>query len=59
MPQPQMEICKVCLLLDNDSRLKPCLYCSLCSSWLCDACRGDWWRRTVAAARENFYGIRA
>lgn len=48
-PGVAMGTCTCCARLDGDTAPKPVAYCSLCDAWLCDRCRGDWWRRTRAA----------
>jgi hypothetical protein len=48
----QNQVCEVCRLLDNDTRLKPCLYCPACNAWLCQADIGNLARRARAAAKK-------
>lgn len=48
----QNQICEVCRLLDNDTRLKPCLYCSACSAWICSTDIGNLARRALASAKK-------
>ncbi len=45
----EFHVCEVCRLLDGDSRLKPCQFCSLCGSWICAEDLPDWYRRSLAA----------
>lgn len=40
--------CRVCALLDYDVSPKQVYWCEACHSWMCAACRGDWWRRAQA-----------
>lgn len=32
-----MQVCEVCRLLDGDTRLKPCQFCTSCQVWICGA----------------------
>jgi len=49
--EPQLTICDVCYLLDNDMTVKLCGYCEMCSSWICEADMGNWPRRIKAAIK--------
>lgn len=44
----EVGVCDCCRLVDGDVRLKPVERCGPCSAWLCDRCRWDLARRTVA-----------
>lgn len=48
----QSKVCEVCQLLDNDSRPKWCMYCSMCGAWICQADIGNLARRAQAAAKK-------
>jgi hypothetical protein len=48
-PAATLGVCTCCARLDDDQTEKPVAYCSLCDAWLCDRCRGDYWRRARAA----------
>lgn len=54
--EPNLHICDVCKLLDNDNQPKACTYCKACDAWLCDRDKGDWMRRTAAAAKRVLGG---
>lgn len=41
-------VCDVCKLVDNDTTVKRCEYCTLCKSWICDPCRPRMERRAMA-----------
>jgi hypothetical protein len=56
--QTDNDICRVCELVDNDRRLKPVLYCSICDAKICDNCRPNITRRAIAAIREKFFNIK-
>ena len=43
-------VCDVCRLLDGNLQQKPCTWCGLCQSWICDADLQNWPRRGRAAA---------
>ena len=53
MRPPEVRPCDVCVLLDNDSSPKPCLFCSMCGTWMCVITAGAISeRRTRAFARK-------
>jgi hypothetical protein len=41
-------VCDVCRLLDADLHPKPCDYCGLCDSWICQQDLHNWMRRARA-----------
>ena len=43
-----LTVCDVCRLLDKDLMPKPCAYCNMCSSWICQQDGGNWLRRARA-----------
>ena len=44
--------CGCCVILDRDMSVKPVKWCQMCQAWLCDGCRGNWWRRAQAFGRQ-------
>lgn len=56
--QEALTVCDVCRLLDQDVEIKPCAYCSLCDSWICQEDLDKKGRRALAALKkklENFH----
>ncbi len=49
-----MAVCDVCRLVDGDSRMKLCQYCSKCAAWICQADLGNWRRRAVAMMKRRW-----
>ena len=52
MAEFEPHICDVCRLLDGDFRLKLCMYCRACGSWICELDLDDWARRVRAARKK-------
>lgn len=51
---PNLErACDVCRLVDADTTVKNCGYCSLCDAWICEHCVADWPRRIKAAVKRQ------
>lgn len=48
-----MRVCDVCRLVDGDLILKPCAYCGLCDSWICQEDQNRWGRRAKAALKRK------
>jgi hypothetical protein len=46
----------VCELVDGDARPKDVRYCSWCDAYLCDRCRPNFGRRTLAVFLEATKG---
>jgi hypothetical protein len=44
----ELQPCAVCSLVDGDTAPKQCVYCSMCSSWICLTCRPNLPRRAKA-----------
>ena len=42
-------ICRVCELVDKDSRPKPITYCNMCYAWICEECEPNLLKRAKAA----------
>lgn len=51
-------ICKVCLLIDDDRRKKNVYYCDTCSAWICLECEPNWYRRGLAAIKEQLIKLK-
>lgn len=49
-----IDICRVCELVDGDTTVKPVVYCSVCDSKICDDCRPKVKKRAIAAVKEFF-----
>lgn len=41
-------ICGCCSAVDGDFSYKLVSFCEFCKAWLCDACRGNPWKRVQA-----------
>lgn len=48
----ESQVCEVCHLLNNSNRIVKCIWCRICSAWLCEPCRKDWNRRLMAAEKK-------
>jgi hypothetical protein len=46
---PLRGVCDVHRLVDGDTRERWVLFCTMCESWICDECRGNWPKRARAA----------
>ena len=46
-------VCDVCRLLDGDLSEKPCGYCEMCDSWICERDKACWQRRIWAAVKRK------
>jgi hypothetical protein len=56
---PTVGACDVCVLVDNDHRLKPgVFYCNKCQAWLCESCRHAPFRRFLAMWKRKVYRAR-
>jgi hypothetical protein len=51
--KPELHICDVCQLLDNDDTLKMCVYCGFCEAWFCSKDRNRPDRRALAATKRK------
>lgn len=43
-----VEVCRVCELLDKDTKKKPVSWCDICGAFVCKSCTFDLERRTKA-----------
>jgi len=41
-------VCKVCELLDNDTKVKTVKWCGVCGKYICKSCNTDYKRRWKA-----------
>jgi len=46
-------ICRVCELLDNDTKEKNIIWCNFCQAAMCKQCEANWYRRGLAAIKEK------
>lgn len=49
-------VCDVHRLCDKDVASRKVRYCSVCKSWICDECRGNWPKRAKAALLKGLEG---
>lgn len=47
-------VCRVCELIDNNTAIKPVIFCGVCGQYLCDECRPNYGKRARAAVKEFF-----
>ena len=45
----ETQVCEVCHLVDGSNAIKKCIWCRICSAWICASCKKDWMRRARAA----------
>ena len=59
MSQPEQRMCDVCLILDRDQSTKLCTFCGLCNAWICEGCKSNPVRRSLAMLKRKLGAVHA
>jgi hypothetical protein len=46
-------VCKVCELLNNDTKEKEGKYCEFCKAFICNECEPNYYRRGLAMIKQK------